>query len=406
MPSYSYIAKSFKGEEKSGVSEAKNKFELARTLRQQGFILVSAVLEEKRAKKRKFKMNFSLFGGVPLTEKLIFTRNLQVMISAGLSLPTALRVLALQSKNEIFKKAILEITEEITQGKSFSESLAKYPNIFSDLYQNMMKIGEESGTLDQVLKSLTQQLEREHELKSRIKGAMIYPTVIVGAMVGIGILMLIIVVPKMAEVYEGLGVELPITTKFVMFLGNFFVEKWFLVILIIFLFAFFSRIILKTKGGKKLIDAIILKIPTISPIVKKTNSARTTRTLGSLIKSGVPLVRSLEILSGTLGNIYFKSAIIESVKKVEKGQKLSEALEPYQNIYPPFVIQMLAVGEETGQTSDILIKLADFFEAEVTNATKNLASVIEPVLILLIGAVVGFFAISMIQPMYSMLGAV
>lgn len=406
MPKYLYTAKSFKGEIKSGALEAKDEHQLATILRQEGYILIKTTLEEKTIKERKFELDISGILGVPLVEKMMFTRNLRVMISAGLSLPRALRTLSEQSKSKKFKEALLEIVEEIVKGKSFSGSLSKYPDIFSELFCSMVKVGEEAGTLEEVLKILTKQMEREYELKSKIKGAMIYPLVIISAMIGIGILMLIMVVPKLAETFEELAIELPPTTKLVITLGVFLADFWYLIPLIILTLFFLWRMISKTKKGGKLINALALKIPIVSPIVRKTNSAYTVRTLASLIASGVPIVRSLEITSGALGNIYYKEAIAEAAERVRKGAKLSEALRAYQNIYPLLVISMIEVGEETGQTSDILEKLADFFEEEVTNATKNLSAVIEPVLMLIIGAIVGFFAISMVQPMYSMLGAV
>jgi len=405
MPKYIYTAKTSTGETQTGTMEAKDEHQLARTLRQQGLILIRAELEEKEKKKRKFEISLPFFGGVSLVEKMMFTRNLQVMIAAGLPLPRAISTLAEQAKSRKFKKALLEIGEEITRGKSFSDSLSPYPDIFPELFQSMIKVGEEAGTLEEVLMVLSQQMEREHDLKSKVKGAMIYPTIIILTMLGIGILMLIMVVPKLAETFEELAVELPITTKMVIGLANFLVSKWYLVILALFFLFFLFRQLIKTKGGKKIIDMFTLKIPIISPIVKKTNSASTVRTLSSLISAGVPIVRSLEITSGTLGNIYYKIAMAEATEKVRKGGKLSDALKPYEDIYSPIVIQMIAIGEETGETSNILAKLADFFEGEVANATKNLTAVIEPVLMLIIGAAVGFFAISMIQPMYSMLGA-
>jgi len=404
MARYFYIAKSLKGEEKSGILETKDVRQLARTLRQQGLILIRAELEEK-AKKKKFEFVLP-FGGVSLTEKIFFTRNLQVMITAGLPLPRALRTLAAQSKNKKFQKALLEIGEEITKGKSFSESLTKYPTIFPELFQSMVRVGEESGTLEEVLKTLSRQMERENDLKSKITGAMIYPAVIICAMIGIGILMLIMVVPKLAETFEELAIELPLTTKIVIGLANFLIEKWYLVIIILFLIIFLFFQVIKTEKGKKIMDTLTLKIPIVAPIIRKTNAAHTVRTLSSLIAAGVPIVRSLEVTSGTLGNIYYKAAMVEATERVRKGEKLSEVLKPYEDIYSSIVIQMVAVGEETGETSRILAQLADFFEEEVGNATKNLASVIEPVLMIIIGAVVGFFAISMIQPMYSMLGAI
>jgi len=197
-----------------------------------------------------------------------------------------------------------------------------------------------------------------------------------------------------------------LTTKIVMGLAAFLTEKWFLAILIMVAFCFFLWLISKTKQGKAIIDAVTLKIPVISPLIKKTNSASTVRTLSSLITAGVPIVRSLNIVAGVLGNIYYKTAILQAAEKVKKGGKLSEALESYTDIYPQIVIQMLKVGEETGETSSILFQLADFFEEEISYATKNLTSVIEPILMLIVGAVIGFFAISMVQPMYSMLGGI
>lgn len=405
MPRYFYTAKSLTtGESKSGIMEVKDVHQLARILREQGLILIRAELEEKKLKK-KFEISLPFFG-ISLAEKMFFTRNLQVMISAGLPLPRAMTTLARQAKSKKFQKALLNISEEITKGKSFSETLAEYPDIFSELFQSMVKVGEESGTLENVLKQLTLQMEREHDLKSKVKGAMIYPAVIICAMLGIGILMLIVVVPKLAETFAELEIELPITTKIVIGFANFLIQKWYLFIFGLFGLIFLLWQAIKTKTGKKIIDNLSLKIPIISPIVRKTNLATVARTLSSLISAGVPIVRSLEITAGTLGNIYYQKALSEATEKVKKGEKVSEALKPYENIYSPTLIQMVAVGEETGETSDVLAKLADFFEEEVTNATKNLASVIEPVLMLIIGAAVGFFAISMIQPMYSMLGAI
>ena len=401
---YHYTAKSFSGEGKSGILEAKDEHQLASILRQEGYILISANLE--KAERKRFEFSLPFFGGVSLIEKMMFTRNLRIMIAAGISLPRALETLASQSKSKSFKKALLDIANQITKGKSFSDSLTSHLDIFSELFVSMVKVGEEAGTLEEVLKVLTNQMEREYELKSRVKGAMIYPAIIISAMIGIGILMLIVVIPKLAETFKELNIELPPTTRFVIFLGTFLAQKWYLVLLIGLFLAILLRFILKTKVGKRMADFLFLKIPIISPIIQKTNSAYTVRTLSSLITSGVPIVRSLEIVSGASENIYFQEAMAKASKEVKKGSKLSDALRPYQGLYPPTVIQMIEVGEETGETSTILAKLADFYEEEVANATKNLSAVIEPVLMLLIGAAVGFFAVSMIQPIYGMLGAI
>ncbi|MCK4781787.1 type II secretion system F family protein [Candidatus Parcubacteria bacterium] len=404
MPQYSYTAKSFRGEMKSGTMEAPDKHNLAIALRRQGYILISADSEAKKKDSWTSDIMGSIFG-VSLKDKMFFTKNLQVMIGAGIPLPRAVDTLIYQTKSKRFKNSLAEVKEDITKGESFSDSLSKHPGIFSELFVSMIKVGEEAGTMDNVLENLALQMEREHELKSKILGAMMYPAVIVSAMLGIGALMLVVVVPQLSKTFVELNIELPATTRFVIALGNFLSQKWYLVILIVLFLFFLLRAVRKTTPGKRIFDGLFLKLPVISPIIKKINSAYTTRTLGSLISSGVPIVRSLEIVSQVLGNIYFKEAISQAAEKVRKGGKLSDALKPYENIYPFTVIQMIEVGEETGQTSDILSKLADFYEAEVTQTTENLSSIIEPLLMLLIGAAVGFFAISMIQPMYSMVGS-
>ena len=404
MPKYFFTAKSQKGETYSDNREAKDEQDLARILRPEGYVLISAVKEgtKKKISPRSWQGLFA-FGGVSLKDKMMLTRNLRVMISAGISIPRALKTLAEQSQNKKLKKILGEISERIIGGENFSDSLAFYPGAFSPLFCSMVKVGEESGTLEKNLDILAKQMERDHALKSKIQEAMMYPLVIILAMIGIGAMMLVMVVPKLAETFKELEAELPITTKIVIGLGTFLAEKWYLAIFFSMIFLLLVRAVLKTKKGKVVLDAILLRLPVVSIIVKKTNAAHTVRTLSSLIAAGVPLVRSLEIVSETLGNSFYKNAIAASLEKVKKGEKLSAALRPYQSLYPPTVIQMIEVGEETGETSGILEKLGDFFEDEVSQATKNLAAVVEPVLMLIIGGVVGFFAISMVQPMYSML---
>jgi len=407
MPKYFFQAKSQKGENYSDSREAKDKQDLSRALHQEGYVLISVT--EKNSKKKNspnFWQSVFSFGRVSLKDKMMLTRNLKVMISAGISIPRALITLADQTKNKKFKKSLLEISEKIVKGENFSDSLAFYPDIFPQLFCSMVKVGEESGTLEKNLDILAKQMEREHALKAKIQEALVYPAVIVTAMVGIGIMMLIVVVPKLAKTFEELEAELPLTTKIVIGLGTFLSERWYLVLAILVICFGFLRMVLKTKKGKKEIDTLVLKLPVISPIIKKTNAAHMIRTLSSLVAAGVPMVRSLEIISETMDNFYYKKAVMSAIENVKKGEKLSSALEPYQNLFPLTVIQMVEVGEETGETSSILEKLGDFYEEEISQATKNLTAVIEPVLMLIVGGVVGFFAISMIQPMYSMLSSI
>jgi type IV pilus assembly protein PilC len=382
--------------------EAKDEFELAKILKERKLILIKA---EKVKEKRKFQISLPSLG-VPLSEKMFFTRNLKIMISAGVPLPRAILNLSQQTRSKRFKIILEKISERIVKGEKFSDAISLFPQIFNEFYQNMIKVAEETGRLEDVLEILARQMERENELRSKIKGAMIYPAVIVFALIGVGILMLVFVVPKLAETFKELGVQLPLTTRIVIFLGTFleknFLFLFFSLIFLIFLFLQFLR----TKIGKRIFDKISLSLPIFSSLVKKSNSASTARSLSSLISAGVSLPRALEITANTLGNVFYKEALFSCAEKVRKGGKLSESLKPYQKIYPLTLISMIEVGEETGETSEVLSKIADFYESEVSDAAKNLTSIIEPVLMLIIGAAVGFFAISMVQPMYSMLGAI
>lgn len=403
MPIYFYVAKAIGGGEKSGEIEAKDEHQLAKTLHQEGYILVSAELADEKNKKG-FSISLPFLNGVSLKEKLFFARNLRVMVSAGISLPRSLNTLASVTKNKLFKKILLDTIEQINKGQSFSSSLAKHPKVFSELFCNLIKAGEESGTMEDSLKNLSVQMERQNNLRSKIIGAMMYPAVIVVAILGIGVLMMVMVIPKLAETFRDLGAELPLTTRIVMGLGDFMTQRWYLVILIVAALIVGLRFALNTESGKRIFDKVSLKIPIIAPLVQKTNAAYTTRTIGSLLNSGIQVTSALEITSRVLANVYFREALLGSAEKVRKGEKLSTALKSYGDIYPSVVIQMIEVGEETGETPEILQKLADFFEEEVENSTKNMSSIVEPILMLFIGGAVGFFAVSMLQPIYSVMG--
>ena len=406
MAIYSYTAKSFSGENKAGTIEAENEKALAHILRQEGYLLIKAQSTQTNPKNKGILDFFNNFKKISLVDKIFFTRNLQIMISAGMPLPRALRILSEQTQNKKFEKSIKDIESEVTKGQSLSDSLSRHHDVFSDLFISMIKVGEESGTIEKVLKNLTYQMEREKELTSKVKGAMTYPLVILVLMILIGIAMIILVVPKMTAVFKEMNVQLPATTRFIMGMGGFFSKYWYWMPVVLALGYFLKRELSKSKSFKKSVDGFVLRAPVISGIIKQINTATTARTLSSLIDAGVPIVKSLEIVADTMGNYYYNEAILKSAREVQKGRKLSDSLTPYQNIYPSIMIQMIAIGEETGDTSGILTKIADFYEEEVSNTTKNLSSIIEPLLMVIIGAAVGFFAISMIQPMYSMGGSI
>ncbi|MDI6883301.1 MAG: type II secretion system F family protein [Patescibacteria group bacterium] len=414
MPTYFYKAKNLKGEEETGILESSSPSFLAKTLREKGYFLISAEIEGEVRKGKKINVlkrffNFlaiflERFWGISSKEKLFFTKNLEVMIKTGVSLPRAFELLARQTKSKKFKKVLGEIAGKIIKGKGLSESLKSCPEVFPVLYQETLKIGEETGKLEESLKILSNQIEREYNLRARIKAAMIYPMVVLCLAFLIGILMMFFAVPKLRAVFEELNVELPFTTQIFLSLADFLIKKWPLAILIVALLIFVLVSALKTKKGGKLKGILALKIPLLSKIVRETNSALALRTLSSLLKAGVPILHSLEVVAGAQTNFYFKKSLEEAGKEVEKGRKISEALKPYENLYSPMVLQMMEIGEETGETPEVLMKLADFYEEEVTATTQKLSSVIEPFLIIIIGGIVGFFAISMFQPMFSIMG--
>lgn len=406
MATFYYQAKTRQGKTKSGTIEAKDKHSLAQILRQKGFILTSAQSLEREKKEKKSALIIKLrgfLGRVSLVEKLIFTRHLGVMIGAGFSLHKALETLAKQTANPNFKKIINDLVTGIKKGETLAESLAKYPKVFNDFFISMIKVGEKGGNLEEVLKILAQYLKKEHEFRSKVRGAMFYPAVIILAMIGIGIIMMVVVMPKITAMFEELEVDLPITTQVLIAVSN-FLSNYFLVGVIGLLVLIVVLIkLLRSKKGKYILSWIFLKFPYLSKLTKKINCARFARSFSSLMESGVAIVESLNITAQTVGNVFYSESLVQVSTEVRKGKSLQESLENYKEIYPIMVSQMIGVGEETGELSDIMKRLADFYEEEVSNITDNLTSIIEPILMILIGIVVGFFAVSMIQPMYSMM---
>jgi len=350
----------------------------------------------------KFNININIFQGrVSLPDKVIFTRNLSLMLKAGLSLAPSLEALAEQTGNKYFKKIILEIAAEIKKGNPLSEKLSDYPNVFGELFTFMVKAGETGGNLSETLLLISNQLSKDYEFRSKLLGAMVYPVFILIIMFIVGILMMIFVVPKLTKVLIDMNVPLPITTQIIIGISS-FMAKYPLFIFVFLILAFFSIYkILKIPAVKEKIDKLLLKLPITSKIVKEVNIARFARILSSLLSSGVPIIQSIDIASKTLGNTMYKKVLEQAMVNIQRGERLSNNLTSNKNLFPPMVTEMIMVGEETGQTVDILKNLADFFEESVSNFTKNFSTIIEPALMILIGVAVGFFVLAIIQPMFS-----
>ncbi len=343
----------------------------------------------------------ALLSRVKEDELVMVTRNLGSMISAGLTVSRALSVIERQSSNPKLKAITKRLNEKITQGQGFHEALEEFPDTFNDLYVSMVKAGEEGGTLASTLSTLAIQLERSSNLKKKIKGAMIYPSIVLIVMVVIGILMMIFVMPKITGVFAGMDKELPITTRFLIGASEFMVE--YTAFVLIGLAALVAGVIyfFRTKLGKIVASWTLVRLPVIGTLVKETNSARTARTLSSLLGSGVDMIRTIEITEEVLQNVYYKRILHEAAERVEKGTALSEVFIEHDKLYPVLVGEMILVGEETGKIGEMLGELATFYETEVERKTKDLSTIIEPLLMVVIGGGVGFFALALIAPIYS-----
>ncbi len=351
-------------------------------------------------------LNITFGTGIKHVEIIRVAKNLSAMLSAGLSLARALSIIERQSNNKYLKKVIVGISESIKRGSSFHEALALSPKVFPALFVAMVRAGEESGSLTESLSVVALQMERSEELRRKIKSAMIYPAIVMVAIIIVGVLMLIYVVPTLTDTFKSLGVDLPRSTQIIIALSDFMVAHVFSTFAL--LVAFFMSIIYFAKSniGSRIITAVSLHIPVIGDMVRETYTARCARTLSSLLSASVPVLEALAITKDVVRTPSFAHVIGEAEVRVRKGETLSSSFSEHQNLYPILMSDMLAVGEETGNVSGMLKQIAEFYEADVAEKTKDFSTVIEPLLMLFIGAFVGIFAVSMIAPIYSLSSAI
>ena len=401
---YRYKATDEKGSTYKKTCKAEDKFELYKLIKQEGGTVVSVQEAEGKWNFLNFSKLNRKISSVKTHSKVIFARNLAAMINAGLPVSRALKVLARQTDSAKLEHAIKEVKSEVKKGKELHRALQEFPDVFPDIFVAMVKAGEESGKLGNSLEVVAEQMEKADQLKKKIRGAMIYPVVIVVVMIAIGILMMIYVMPTLTDTLKSFDVDLPITTKFLIATSDFMVNYKIVTFagLVAVIGGFYGA--LKTQRGKRVFEFVLLRIPLIAPLVKKTNSARTARTFSSLLSSGVEVVRALTITGEVIQNSYYREVIEEAKENIQKGGAIAKAFKENDDLYPPLVGEMMSVGEETGELSEMLGRIANFYEKETSRKTDNLTSVIEPFLMVFIGAVVGFFAISVISPIYSISG--
>jgi type IV pilus assembly protein PilC len=398
---FHYTAVHNNGEVYEGIIDAPDRFAVYDKVRKEGGNIVSVTEQAAVFSLKSLSFARGIFGTVRISDKIIFAKNLAVMIKAGMPISRALLVLERQTKNRKFKSVLSELGNDIKKGTSLHAAMEKFPKVFPSLFVSMVKAGEESGGLDESLIVVGKQMERAYMLTKKIRGAMIYPAIIVIAMIIIGIIMLIYVVPTLTQTFGELGVELPRSTQLVIAISNFLTDNTVVALVLFVIVAILASTAFRTKTGKKAFEFFILHLPIISGLVKETNAARTTRTLSSLLSSGVDVVTSLSITMDVVQNSYFRDILKRAEADIQKGRTISKAFTENEKLYPPLVGEMILVGEETGELSNMLLQTAVFYEGEIEQKTKDMSTIIEPFLMILIGSVVGFFAISMISPIYS-----
>jgi type IV pilus assembly protein PilC len=399
MPNYTWKGRTRAGKTQEGVLVAENKDAVIALLRKQQ-VTVTAVTE----KGKEFALP-KMGGGISQKEIAVFTRQFSVMIDAGLPLVQCLEILGTQQDNRLFQKILFEVRQDIESGATLADSLRKHPKAFDELYCNMVAAGETGGILDTILQRLSQYIEKIVKLRSAVRSAMVYPVAVITIAIGVVWIILWKVIPTFATLFAGLGAQLPLPTRVTIALSKFIGAWWWLVFALIGLGIFAIVRYHATYQGRRVIDGLLLKAPVLGMVLKKIAVARFCRTLGTLVSSGVPILEALEITARTAGNAVVEDAIMETRKSIEQGKTIAEPLKATK-VFPSMVVQMVAVGEQTGALETMLNKIADFYEDEVDEATANLLAMLEPIMICFLGVVIGGIVISMYMPMFDLINKI
>lgn len=338
---------------------------------------------------------------ISLTDKIFFVQQLGVMIRTGVSLASGLRTLAEQTTSKSFKVILTDIQQMVERGNVLSAGLEKYHNVFGELFINMVKAGEVSGKLEDVLRQLFIQMKKDHEIVAKVRGALTYPAIVLVMMVVIGIIMMVYVIPNITGIFKELNMELPLPTRILIGASDFMVAHGLLLSLAALIVGAGVIWFVQTPSGKKIWHGAKLKLPIVSGIIRKVNNARFARTMSSLLRTDIPIVQSFEITANIVGNVHYKHALLEAKEKIKKGNAIEVSLQPYKHLFPPVLLQMLAVGEQTGAVDTILEEIATFYEDDVAQTMNELPTIIEPVLVVILGVSVGAMAVAVIMPMYS-----
>lgn len=402
MAVFNYVAVDRQGKKQKATAEANDELDLKKKLRAQGLVLVSSSKSSKSAKKAK---GFNLQGGINSYDITLITRQIATMLESGISLLRALTIIEKQAEKPKLREMFAQIKSDVSQGQTLSSTLAKNPKYFDKLYVSMVKAGEASGSLDVVLVRLAKGKEEAEELKGKVKGAMIYPIIVVVVSFAIVFLLMSFVVPRFAEMFSGAGMQMPALTQVVMNASSFMQKFWYIVLGIIGFVGYSISKAVKTPKGKAKFDRFILKIPMIGPLMRKVAVARFTRTMATLLNSGVPILVAFDIASDTSGNTVISNAIVLARNSIKEGNTIAKPLEQ-SGEFPVMVTQMIEVGEESGTITEMLNKVSDFIETDIKQGLQALVSAMEPLAIVIMAVVVGTIVIALFLPLFSISDAV
>jgi type IV pilus assembly protein PilC len=401
MPVFRYTGKTRAGASQRGEIEASDRASATAVLRQRQ-ILVTSI--RPKAKELQIKIP-GLGSKITEQEVMIFTRQFATMIEAGLPLVQCLDILARQSENKEFARVIGQVKTDVESGDSFADALRKHPRVYSDFYVNMVEAGETGGILDTILARLATYMEKAATLKSQVKGAMVYPAVIIGIAIIVVVFLLLYVIPVFADMFASFGGTLPAPTRFVMFLSDLVKDYILYAIPLVGVLIWLFKRFYKTEKGRLMVDTLLLKLPVFGPLIQKVAVAKFTRTLGTLVSSGVPIIDGLEITARTAGNKVVEGAVLSIISSIKEGQTIAEPLGR-QAIFPPMVVQMIEVGENAGALDAMLNKIADFYDQEVDTAVAALTKLMEPMLMVFLGVVIGGMVVAMYLPIFKIAGAI
>jgi type IV pilus assembly protein PilC len=401
MPVFRYTGKTRAGAPQRGEIEASDRASATAVLRQRQ-ILVTSI--RPKAKELQIKIP-GLGSKITEQEVVIFTRQFATMIEAGLPLVQCLDILARQSENKEFARVIGQVKTDVESGDSFADALRKHPRVYSDFYVNMVEAGETGGILDTILARLATYMEKAATLKSQVKGAMVYPAVIIGIAIIVVVFLLLYVIPVFADMFASFGGTLPAPTRFVMFLSDLVKDYILYAIPLVGVLIWLFKRFYKTEKGRLMVDTLLLKLPVFGPLIQKVAVAKFTRTLGTLVSSGVPIIDGLEITARTAGNKVVEGAVLSIISSIKEGQTIAEPLGR-QAIFPPMVVQMIEVGENAGALDAMLNKIADFYDQEVDTAVAALTKLMEPMLMVFLGVVIGGMVVAMYLPIFKIAGAI